>query len=234
MDNMIVHALGNAPTSEFVLDPEGRIARKRAWGNAKLLQKDLIELVGKVETPTDPADLGLTSNLHASAAPRGQVERLRVPRNMETLLVEPQLATSARPFYAKLRAEANRQLINRGDGLLYLGFHLDPIYDFHWNNLTDPIRVEVQAGDGTVVSPSILFGPEVDAVADSDPREFLVDVSGWPADGPLEVSVRYFACNDERGLCLAVTQDYVVHRIANPDAGWAERRNPPKRWSESQ
>ena len=50
--NDVMHALGNAPTSEFVIDPDGKIVRKRAWGNARELRKDLEKLAGPVEKPT--------------------------------------------------------------------------------------------------------------------------------------------------------------------------------------
>ena len=33
MANDIKHQLGNAPNSEFVIDPEGRIVRRRAWSD---------------------------------------------------------------------------------------------------------------------------------------------------------------------------------------------------------
>jgi hypothetical protein len=138
------------------------------------------------------------------------------------------VATSRSPFYAKLRVDADDQLLLNGTGQLYLGFHLDPLYDFHWNNLTQPIQVEIQPAGAAEVSPAVVEGPKVDVTADADPREFLVHVKSWEADKPLRVTVRYFACNDEKGLCVAVQQSYTLHRQFDRDSGWPEGREQPQ------
>ena len=39
------------------------------------------------------------------------------------------------PSSAKLRIEADPGVISGGDGSLYVGFPLDPLYEVHWNNL---------------------------------------------------------------------------------------------------
>ena len=59
IDNPIKHAMGNAPNSEFVIDREGKLLRKRSWSNAAALRADLEELVGTVvnaEKPRRSAD----------------------------------------------------------------------------------------------------------------------------------------------------------------------------------
>ena len=51
------------------------------------------------------------------------------------LAIEPDLSQVEEiPFYAKLRAEAEPEVLEKGSGKLYLGFHLDPLYEVHWNN----------------------------------------------------------------------------------------------------
>ena len=86
IDNPIKHALGNAPNSEFVVDGKGRLVRKRAWSDAAALRADLEELVGKVENPTDPADLELTQKAPPKAAASGVVERIELPGDMLSLI----------------------------------------------------------------------------------------------------------------------------------------------------
>ncbi len=54
-------------------------------------------------------------------------------------------------------------------------------------------------------------------------REFLVDVEDASLDKPLELTVRYFACNDEKGFCIPVTQKYLVHLNWDRDGGQARR-----------
>ena len=44
MDNDLKHNLGNAPNSEFIIDPEGRIVHKRSWS-----KPDQVRVVGDFE-----------------------------------------------------------------------------------------------------------------------------------------------------------------------------------------
>jgi hypothetical protein len=234
--NDVMHTLGNAPTSEFVIDPEGNIVRKRAWGNVQDLRKDLEGLVGAVENPTQADDLNLKIAPAPKLAAKGVVKRIKVPSGMKPLVARPDAVglvanianpskTSA-PYYAKLRADTEQSLLKRGKGKLYLGFHLDPIHRVHWNNLTKPIHVKIESPDG-VEMPESLDGPKVDVESDADPREFLVDVSGWSSDEPLRVIVRYFACSDEPAFCVPVTQRYTIHRKLDIDSGWVRGRVDP-------
>jgi len=225
MANEAMHALGNAPTSEFVIDPEGRIVRKRAWGNPELLRADLAELVGPVENPTSADDVKLAIQPAQRPAESGVVERLQVPETMKPLVVRPQ-GLDGDPFYMKLRADGDEQLVTTGSGKLYLGFFVDPLYDFHWNNGTDPIHVELTGPSGTTL-PASLDGPRVEVAADVDPREFLIDLADWPADQTIRVTVRYFACNDVEELCLAVEQRYEIERVLDQDSGWVRGRIDP-------
>ena len=89
---------------------------------------------------------------------------------------------------------------------MYLGFHLDPIHDVHWNNLVDPISFVVSVPDGTSVTPAKGSAPKVDQATDEDPREFLIEIDQWSGDEPLTVSVRYFACSDTQEWCRLVEQ----------------------------
>lgn len=59
MDNRLKHALGDRPNSQFLVDPDGVIVRKRAWANPAQVRKDLEELVGPVEHITREEDLHL-------------------------------------------------------------------------------------------------------------------------------------------------------------------------------
>jgi hypothetical protein len=126
------------------------------------------------------------------------------------LRIEPVIVAGGEPFYVKLRAEAQPALLQEGEGSLYVGFHLDPMYRVHWNNLADPVQVEL-ASQRPAILPRKLTGPEVSAETDADPREFVVNVKFDGRPGPLDLTVRYFACHDEAGWCKAVTQHYRVH-----------------------
>ncbi len=226
MDNVLKHTLGDAPNSEFVVDPNGVIVRKRQWSRPNELRADLEQLVGPVDTPTRPEDLALPNLAPLTVAPRGVVPRISLPGRMLPLVVEPQ--QSEQPFYVKLRAEGEPALLQSGKGQLYLGFHCDPLYRVHWNNLAEPIRVRISAPPLVKVDPGQWSGPRVEAPADMDPREVLVDISGWH-DAVLRVTVEYFACNDEEGWCKPVHQEYLVYAKQDRDGGTVRRSNAQRR-----
>ncbi len=256
MDNDLKHALGDAPTSEFIIDPDGIIVRRRAWGNAQQLRKDLAELVGPIANPTEPQELDLKQELLAKAAPSGILKPIERPDNMKPLKVVPEIKPGGPPFYVKLRPEADLQLLSRGAGKLYLNFRMDPLYHVHWNNLAEPISIELVPAVGTTATPRDTEGPAVSEPADSDPREFLIDVQNWRSGDPIGLTVRYFACHDQEGWCRPVTQHYrlqlsedvedgyyvkpMAHGAAWPEFrgplgnGHSPARNLPLTWSPTQ
>ncbi len=73
------------------------------------------------------------------------------------------------------------------------------------------------------ISPASATGPKPEEEADIDPREFLVDVEAGNLDKPFELKVKYYACNDEKGFCIPVSQTYVVHLQRDRDGGSARR-----------
>lgn len=227
MDNRLKHALGDAPNCEFVIDPEGRIARMREWSRPDDLRNDLVELVGPVDDPTDPAEIEVRFVPPPKGAPTGIIERLRLPERFTALTTAPHLEESRQPFYVKLRAEAEPRLLRSGKGRLYLGFHLDPLYHVHWNNLAAPLSMQIETPAGVRIDPPRIEGPELTAPADADPREFVVDVD-LCEPGPVTLTVRYFACHDEEGWCKAVTQSYTIDWTPDRDGGWSQGRGRPR------
>ncbi len=221
MSNDLKHALGNAPNSEFLFGPDGKIVRLRDWSNPETLRKDLEELVAKVDNPTRASDLKLNFKPPEPVAARGVVPRIKTPSRMQPIVTEPQPGKS--PYYVKLRVEVERQVLQGESGKMYLGFNMDPLYKVHWNNLAAPIKYTITAPDGTKISPVTGKGPKVEEEGDVDPREFLVDIEGANPDEPIEVSVKYFACNDEQGWCVPVTQKYVIHLKQDRDGGSVRR-----------
>ncbi|MFQ5717926.1 MAG: hypothetical protein ACE5IK_00115 [Acidobacteriota bacterium] len=219
MSNDVKHSLGNAPNAEFVVGPDGRIARRRLWSNPSELRKDLEALVGKVEHPTRVEDLDMPAPPPREGVATGIVPGVEVPGRMRALKIEPVIKDDGDPFYVKLRAEADESFLEKGTGKLFLGFRLDPLYHVHWNNRADPLEFTVKAASKVTVSPSQGRAPVVEAAADADPREFLIDVSADERDRPLDLSVRYFACDDANTFCVPVTQNYRIDLETDPDGG---------------
>lgn len=220
MDNRAKHALGDAPNAEFVFDPEGRLIVRRRWSDPEALRQDLARLVGAVESPTKVSDLDLPERTPAATAPTGVVERVDVPAGMIPLETEPIPGKKKIPFYAKLRAEAERSLLRDGKGTLYFGFFLDPLYNIHWNNEIAPVRFELEVPEGATAHPMKGEGPTLEVKADADPREFLIEVTdAGDTNATLRVNVHYFACDDAETYCVPVTQHYDVHLQRDRDGG---------------
>ena len=218
IENDVKHALGDAPNSEFMFDAEGKIVYMQGWSNAAELRKTLVELVGPVERPTEIAELDINHDVVPRAILRENVlPPLEVPRGLTAVKIVPQLGKE--PFYVKLRAEVTRDVFRSGEGKMYLGFHLDPIYSVYWNNLVAPLRFELTLPDGTQVTPAKGQAPKVEQEKDNDPREFLVDVTGASPDVPLNLKVDYFGCTNI--WCRPISQSYTIHFEHDRDAGTA-------------
>lgn len=219
MNNDLKHAIGDASNSEYVLDPQGKIVRMRNWSQPAVLRKDLETLIGPVSRPTQVADLNLKVEPPPKNAPTGVVPRLKLQaKQFLPLKTQAQVAKSKHPFYAKLRAEGDLNLIRTGKGKVYLGFFLDPLYHVHWNNQIAPVQYEIVGAKGVAVSPTKAVGPKVKEPSDADPREFLVEVNRGASTQPLQMKLHYFACTDT--WCTKVTQEYLVSWEVDRDGGW--------------
>jgi EF hand len=232
MNNDLKHALGDAPNSEFVIDPDGQIVISRRWSKPEELRADLAELVGEVSPVTTVADVGMKRLAPPGTAPKGVVPRMELPGRMVPLQVSPVFDASqaAEPFYVKLRAEVDQQFLRSDDGQLYLGFFLDPLYKVHWNNEAAPVRFEIDAPPGVQVTPTEFTAAEIEVPADADPREFLVTVEG-KSELPITLTVKYFACDDAETFCKPVTQQYQIAMVQDRDGG--SRRSSSGRSSNS-
>ena len=208
MANDLKRALGNRNNSEYLLDPEGRVLRVRAWSDPDQLRKDLEESVGRVENPTEVSDLNMEVKPAPEHAPTGIVPRIEKPWAHRALVAEPQFAKTAEPFYTKLRAEADQALLRSGEGRLYLAFLPDPFHGVYWNNRSPAMEVELTAPESVTITPAKLTGPEVEEDADADPREFLVHVDRGDSEEPVGIRFRYFACTET--WCRPVTQEYMI------------------------
>lgn len=209
MDNDLKHNLGDRPNSEFIIDPRGKVVVARQWSDPEQLRADLERLVGQPKTRTRIADLDMDPPPAPEKAPTGVVPRLRLAAQMQPVLIEPQ--ESQEPYYVKLRAEMSNDQ-------LYLGFFLDPLYEVHWNNEAPAIQYEISAAPGLNITPSEGTGPEVEEKADSDPREFLVEIDGRSAQ-PLRLKVSYFACDDAATFCKRIEQEYLITLERDRDGG---------------
>ncbi len=224
MDNELKRALGDVPNAELVIDPEGKVAARRAWSDPSALRADLEKLVGPVADPTSVADLDMPVPAYYEATvATGVVPRVQLSGRTLPLLIELTDSVNDLPAYAKLRVEAEPGVLEQGKGQLHLGFHLDPIYRVHWNNLAPQPEFSIAAPNGVELDPAAATFPKVEEEADADPREFLVEIDTHrpPREGeePLELTVTYYACDNDNTWCIPVTQSYEISLVADPDGG---------------
>ncbi|HIG31316.1 MAG TPA: hypothetical protein EYG57_13005 [Planctomycetes bacterium] len=217
MDNELKAAMGNINNPAFLLRSGGEIVYLQSWSDGEGLRKELAEILGPVDPPTLAANLGLPEVSGRTRAGRPVLPRVEVPDLMVPLLIVP--GKGSDPFYVKLRAEAEPSVIESGSGKIYLGFHVDPIHDVHWNNLVAPMKFMIETSDGTEVTPSKESAAKVAVDADTDPREFLVSIVGANPENPFKLTVDYFACSDEEGWCRKIVQEYTVQLKRDPFGG---------------
>ena len=213
MDNVFHDAMGKTPNSELVIDPDGVIVARRAWSSPDELRKDMERFIGPVDNPTTVADLNLPTQPPPPTVAKGIVPRIEKPAGMSALEIKADVEGSKAPFYVKIRAEGDPGVLANGTGTMYLGFHLDPLYRVHWNNEAGPVEYELKPPPGVTVTPIKGTGPEPEALADADPREFLVNVTADNVDQPLDLDVFYFACDDALTFCIPVNQSYQISLV---------------------
>jgi hypothetical protein len=202
--HLLMHGAHN---SEFVFDPLGKLVRRRFWSNPGSLRRDLEELVGPVENPTDPAYVDVQFTPRTLGTAHDNVPPPRLPVAFRAVTVRP-LEHGAQPFYVKLRAMAHKALVKEGSGKLFLAFHLDPIYSVNWNSLAGPLQYEITLPSGATATPQP--GAQANEDSDMEPREFFVELRDLDRGDSIQVTVRYFVCSHEEGWCKAVTQSYQV------------------------
>ena len=211
MDNRYHESMAGTPNSEMVVGPDGRVLSRRTWSDPAALRADLERFVGPVDKPTTIADLDLPAQPPAPTVAKGVVPRVELSPSMAGIVVEPVFQGNDTPFYVKLRAEGDASLRSTGKGQMYVGFHLDPLYQVHWNNEAGPVKFSIKSASGATVTPGSGVGPDLEVAADADPREFLVEVATDDVTAPLDLDVFYFACDDALTFCIPVNQSYKVY-----------------------
>ena len=237
MDNNMKQNGEMSPNAQFLFDRDGKIVHRDSWGRGSSLRAALEKLVGPSEKITTVADLNLPDTTRNKSTPPGEmlVERKRVDGVAVPLrfaasgeevsandLKSSEFGASNR--YAKLRPEADQNLMKTGNGQLYLGFRQDPVLGAAWNNLASPPKYRIIA-DGVTVTPVMAEAPKLDVESDTEPREFLVDVQNWEAGKPIKVQIQYFACNKTLGWCKALDQEFTVWLEQDRTSGMVNGRS---------
>ncbi|VGO22973.1 hypothetical protein [Pontiella sulfatireligans] len=143
-----------------------------------------------------------------------------------TLLATP--VDSDAPHYVKARFEGTEELVKTGNGKIYIGFHIDPIYQVTWNNLETPLKYSIKTTPGSTVAPSVNVAPRItQAATDSEPREFLLEARKLSTTEPFKLAVAYSVRSKTSKRNISVVQQYLVYLKHDPFGG-----NTPNRQTE--
>ncbi|MCZ6671658.1 MAG: EF-hand domain-containing protein [Verrucomicrobia bacterium] len=221
MDNAARHTLGLGPNTQIIFSPKGKIIHTLGWSDGEVLREALIEHVGDTASHTRVADLNIQKKQSAmSMKDVGNAPMNRPTFDSNLIPVTFKVTEEGKhPLYVKPRIEVDPSVLQRGRGEMYLGFHLDPIHNVHWNNLAAPLKYEITLPEGVYATPKMATAPEVDVDSDAAPREFVVELSGAQPGDILGLVFHYFACSDEEGWCVPVTQKYEIALSADIDGG---------------
>lgn len=207
IDDSMRVALNAGPNSLWLVSPEGEIiaGSDRIEGNE--FREILTELVGPVENPTAVSDLDLPRIGRARGNPNIDSDwGVARPNGMTILSITP--AKPEETYYVKLRAEADRNLLETGTGRLFLGFYPDPIHDAKWNNLVDPMKYVLRLPEGVSATPSEAVAKKGPGDEDTFPRQFWVDVEGAEPGQELGLALHYYGCTPD--FCVAMTHEYTI------------------------
>lgn len=226
MDNQTAKAL--APEAEhdvFIYSAAGEELFAGSIDEPQSIREKLDELIGTPESRRSPGQLPGPRIKPIELPSPSLVQRIHFNPETEPftpLQVSPM--DSRVPFYVKLRAEADDQLLQTGTGRIYLGFHADPLYQAAWNNREAPLKYQVVAPQGTV-APSIQRAPEINQKQyDSEPREFMLNARGVDTVKPLMLQVEYSVFLPSLERTVAVTQQYFIYLDRDLFGGKAYRR----------
>ncbi|MBN2704344.1 MAG: right-handed parallel beta-helix repeat-containing protein [Pontiellaceae bacterium] len=183
-------------------------------------QGKLTQLLGTPQRNILPSQLPNPDIQPLEIEPANRVKRISFNPTTQTfvpLLVIPE--PSSRPHYVKLRAEADAQLLETGNGKLYIGFHLDKLYNAQWNNRADPLQYVLVPAGGTI-TPAVQSAPSVRDASDTEPREFLLTATRQNTDLPIQLKVTYSVQNNTQ----RISQTYNIYLKPDPLGGKAYRR----------
>jgi predicted outer membrane repeat protein len=195
----------------FVFSSDGEELYAGSISDAAGLRGALAELAGKIDIPTE-----------ASALPKTELTPIVMPETKLTQGVsisasdrfQPLEITpldSKIPYYVKLRAEGSKELLQSGNGKLYLGFHIDPLYQVEWNNFSDPMKYELKVPGG-VVAPSINSAERVtEKASDTEPREFMLEARKLDPSKPINLQVTYSILSAATRSNTEVAQQYIIY-----------------------
>lgn len=206
IDDSFRVAMRTNSNSVFIIGPDSEIVYAADRMNGDGVRRALIDLVGPVENPTSAQDMNFPTI--PRFPPTNITNEIRVERPQGLVILKTTPAKPEETYYVKMRAEAEKSVLETGKGDLYLGFFPDPIHDAHWNNLTPGMKYVFELPNGVTIDPPTAVANKGPGDSDTEPRQFKlkVDSNGTPAD--VKLKIHYYACSP--GMCEAKTHEYTI------------------------
>ena len=225
MENTVLQKLPPHPEERiFIYSADGAELFSGSLQTPRPIMDKLIELLGAPQ-----------KKIHPNQLPEPTIEPLELepPKWVKRIYFNPQIQhfvplklvprDSRLPHYVKLRAEADSALLKTGNGNLYLGFHIDPLYKAQWNNSGTTLNYTIIPTGGTV-TPSTQSAPRIREACDGEPREFVITAEQQNTELPLLLKVTYSVYLPSLKSTIDVTQEYLIYLQEDPLGGQAYRR----------
>lgn len=212
MDNQTAQTLiAESAANVFLFDTKGTELFSGGIDQPEKLRAALSKVAGRVDVPTPPDTLPASDLPPVNMVEPQLTKRIRMPVSAGFQPLEITPIESGSPFYVKLRAEGNPELLASGNGKLLLSFSIDSLYPVAWNNLMDPMKYTIKVPAG-VVAPSINSAPRVTGQAtDTEPREFLLETRKLDPSKPITLRVDYSILSKASRKNIAVSQQYIIY-----------------------
>ena len=124
IDDSFRTALRTNSNSVYIIGPDSEIVYAADRMNGDGLRQALIDLVGLVDNPTSAQDLNLPTI--PRFRPSNVTNEIRVERPDGLVILKTTPTNPEEIYYVKLRAEAEKSVLETGKGDLYLGFFPTP------------------------------------------------------------------------------------------------------------
>ena len=206
IDDSFRVAMRTNSNSVFIISPESEIVYAADRMNGDGVRRALVDLVGQVESVTSAQDLDFPAM--PRFPPTNITNDIRVERPQGLVILKTTTTKPEDTYYVKLRAEAEKSVLESGKGDLYLGFFPDPIHDAHWNNLTPGMKYELELPEGVTIDPPSATANKGPGDSDTQPRQFKLKVDADKKPEDIKLKLHYFACSP--GMCKALTHEYVI------------------------
>ncbi len=201
--------------SVYLVSPEGQLVFGSDEIDEEALREALVAALGSVGKVTAARDLDLPRVPRAPKMVNEDSELgVERPSTMTILSITP--SDPEATHYVKLRAEADRDLLQTGSGRLFLGFYPDPIYDAKWNNLTPAMKYVLETAEGVSAMPAQATAAKGEGDSDNQPRQFWVDIKSDGKPGEAKLTLHYFGCTPT--LCTALSHEYTIAFVAEDRA----------------